>query len=98
MHGCNRVFLRFNLLTRSDYSYYNVLFFLFFNVFIFLVFRAEDSDTHRHLTEFVGLDVEISIKYHYHEVLDIIGGLFTQMLKGLQKNFSTEIETRKFVS
>lgn len=57
------------------------------------VFRAEDSNTHRHLTEFVGLDVEIAIKYHYHEVLDIIGDLFTQMFKGLQKNFASEIET-----
>lgn len=44
------------------------------------------------MTEFVGLDVEIAIKYHYHEVLDIIGDLFTQMFKGLQKNFASEIE------
>ena len=63
-----------------------------FNTFSKLVFRAEDSNTHRHLTEFVGLDVEIAIKYHYHEVLDIIGDLFTQMFKGLQKNFASEIE------
>lgn len=32
------------------------------------VFRAEDSNTHRHLTEFVGLDLEMAFKYHYHEV------------------------------
>ncbi len=44
------------------------------------------------MTEFVGLDVEIAIKYHYHEVLDIIGDLFTQIFKGLQKNFASEIE------
>jgi aspartyl/asparaginyl-tRNA synthetase len=31
------------------------------------VFRAEDSNTHRHLCEFVGLDLEMSFKYHYHE-------------------------------
>ena len=61
--------------------------------FFILVFRAEDSNTHRHLTEFIGLDVEIAIRYHYHEVLDIIGDLFTQMFKGLQKNFASEIET-----
>lgn len=57
------------------------------------VFRAEDSNTHRHLTEFIGLDVEIAIKYHYHEVLDIIGDLFTQIFKGLEQRYSNEIET-----
>jgi nondiscriminating aspartyl-tRNA synthetase len=57
------------------------------------VFRAEDSNTHRHLTEFIGLDVEIAIKYHYHEVLDIIGNLFVKLFKGLEKSFATEIET-----
>jgi aspartyl-tRNA synthetase len=32
------------------------------------VFRAEDSFTHRHLCEFVGLDVEMEIRKHYSEV------------------------------
>ena len=32
------------------------------------VFRAEDSNTHRHLTEFVGLDLEMAFNFHYHEV------------------------------
>jgi aspartyl-tRNA synthetase len=57
------------------------------------VFRAEDSNTHRHLTEFIGLDMEMTFKYHYHEVLDVIGDLFTQIFKGLEQNFSSEIET-----
>jgi len=47
------------------------------------VFRAEDSNTHRHLTEFVGLDLEMAFKYHYHEVLETIGDTFTQMFKGM---------------
>ncbi|CAF5215766.1 unnamed protein product, partial [Rotaria magnacalcarata] len=47
------------------------------------VFRAEDSNTHRHLTEFVGLDLEMAFNYHYHEVVDTIGDLFTQIFKGL---------------
>ena len=34
----------------------------------FLVFRAEDSNTHRHLCEFVGLDMEMAFYEHYHEV------------------------------
>jgi aspartyl/asparaginyl-tRNA synthetase len=33
------------------------------------VFRAEDSNTHRHLTEFVGLDLEMAFSHHYHEVI-----------------------------
>ncbi|KAF9605423.1 hypothetical protein IFM89_017162, partial [Coptis chinensis] len=33
------------------------------------VFRAEDSDTHRHLCEFTGLDVEMVIDEHYSEYL-----------------------------
>jgi aspartyl-tRNA synthetase len=50
---------------------------------ISLVFRAEDSNTHRHLTEFVGLDLEMAFSYHYHEVVNTIGDLFTQIFKGL---------------
>ncbi|CAG4987798.1 unnamed protein product [Colias eurytheme] len=57
------------------------------------VFRAEDSNTHRHLTEFVGLDLEMSFKHHYHEVLDTIGQTFTDMFRGLQEQFATEIAT-----
>jgi len=34
------------------------------------VFRAEDSNTNRHLCEFTGLDMEMTIKEHYFEVLD----------------------------
>lgn len=32
------------------------------------VFRAEDSNTHRHLTEFIGLDLEMAFDFHYYEV------------------------------
>ncbi|XP_059472136.1 aspartate--tRNA ligase, cytoplasmic isoform X2 [Neocloeon triangulifer] len=55
------------------------------------VFRAEDSNTHRHLTEFVGLDLEMAFKWHYHEVLDVIGNTFTQLFEGLQEHFAAEI-------
>ena len=56
------------------------------------VFRAENSNTHRHLCEFVGLDGEMEIKEHYSEVMDLIGGLFKNIFTGLQKNFSKEIK------
>ncbi|KAK2155295.1 hypothetical protein LSH36_243g01054 [Paralvinella palmiformis] len=48
------------------------------------VFRAEDSNTHRHLTEFVGLDLEMAFQYHYHEVIKVIGDMFVNIFKGLQ--------------
>jgi nondiscriminating aspartyl-tRNA synthetase len=56
------------------------------------VFRAEDSNTHRHLTEFVGLDLEMAFKFHYHEVLDTIGNLFTSIFRGLRDQFQDEIK------
>lgn len=37
------------------------------------VFRAEDSNTHRHLAEFVGLDLEMAFQHHYHEALNLCG-------------------------
>jgi len=55
------------------------------------VFRAEDSNTHRHLTEFVGLDLEMAFQFHYHEVMMTIGNLFTDIFKGLRDKYSKEI-------
>ena len=37
------------------------------------VFRAEKSNTHRHMCEFVGLDAEMEIMEHYFEVGAISG-------------------------
>ena len=56
------------------------------------VFRAGDSNTHRHLTEFVGLDLEMAFKYHYHEVVDTIGRMFIDIFKGLEESYGSEIE------
>ncbi|XP_052004302.1 aspartate--tRNA ligase, cytoplasmic-like [Xyrauchen texanus] len=57
------------------------------------VFRAEDSNTHRHLTDFVGLDIEMAFNYHYHEVIDSITDTMVQIFKGLCHRFQTEIQT-----
>ncbi|KAG6524495.1 aspartate--tRNA ligase 2, cytoplasmic-like [Zingiber officinale] len=56
------------------------------------VFRAEDSYTHRHLCEFVGLDVEMEIKEHYFEVCDIVDHLFVAMFDDLNENCKTELD------
>lgn len=57
------------------------------------VFRAEDSNTHRHMTEFIGLDLEMTIEEHYHEVLELLDGLFLHMFRSLRQKYSKEIET-----
>jgi len=56
------------------------------------VFRAEDSNTHRHMTEFMGLDLEMAIDEHYHEVLDVLDNLFKHIFKGLKERFAHEID------
>ncbi|KAL5207046.1 hypothetical protein ABZP36_031481 [Zizania latifolia] len=57
------------------------------------VFRAEDSNTHRHLCEFVGLDMEMAIRDHYFEVCDVVDRLFVAMFDHLNKNCAKELET-----
>jgi len=56
------------------------------------VFRAENSKTHRHLTEFIGLDVEMAFNEHYHEVLDVLDAMFISIFEGLNKKFSQQME------
>ncbi|KAF5743416.1 putative aspartyl-tRNA synthetase [Tripterygium wilfordii] len=56
------------------------------------VFRAEDSYTHRHLCEFTGLDVEMEIKNHYSEVMDMVDRLFVTMFDALNENCKKELE------
>ncbi|RDX47067.1 aspartyl-tRNA synthetase cytoplasmic [Lentinus brumalis] len=59
------------------------------------VFRAENSNTHRHLTEFTGLDLEMAINQDYHEVMNLLDELLKFIFKGLQSKFKNEIETVK---
>ncbi|KAL7535747.1 hypothetical protein ACHAWF_005258 [Thalassiosira exigua] len=56
------------------------------------VFRAENSNTRRHLCEFTGLDLEMAISEHYDEVLDVIGELFVFIFNGLKEHCAREIE------
>lgn len=55
------------------------------------VFRAENSNTHRHLTEFIGLDLEMAFESHYEEVLDTIDTMFLHIFRGLQEQYRTEV-------
>ncbi|TVY92650.1 Aspartate--tRNA ligase, cytoplasmic [Lachnellula willkommii] len=56
------------------------------------VFRAEDSNTPRHLTEYTGLDLEMALEEHYHEALTIIDGMFKHLWKGIYDRYQPEIE------
>jgi nondiscriminating aspartyl-tRNA synthetase len=56
------------------------------------VFRAEDSNTPRHLTEYTGLDLEMALEEHYHEALTIIDGMFKNLWKGIYDRYEKEID------
>ena len=59
------------------------------------VFRAEKSNTNRHLTEFTGLDMEMCIKVHYFEVLDMLGNLLVHIFQGLETRYAKELDVIK---
>ncbi|PYH99970.1 aspartyl-tRNA synthetase, cytoplasmic [Aspergillus ellipticus CBS 707.79] len=59
------------------------------------VFRAENSNTHRHLTEYTGLDIEMAIDEHYHEMLDVLDTTIKSILEGVYGRFRREVETIK---
>ncbi|CAB9520413.1 Asparagine--tRNA ligase [Seminavis robusta] len=56
------------------------------------VFRAENSNTRRHLCEFTGFDLEMVIHEHYDEVLDLFSDLFIHIFDGLNERCKAEIE------
>lgn len=56
------------------------------------VFRAELSRTHRHLTEFIGLDMEMTIKEHYFEVLDVLENTLIHIFDSIIKNFDNDLK------
>jgi len=56
------------------------------------VFRAENSNTNRHLCEFTGLDMEMEFKDHYFEVLDMLGEMLVYLFKNLKSRFGRELD------
>jgi ergosteryl-3beta-O-L-aspartate synthase len=59
------------------------------------VFRAENSNTHRHLTEYTGLDIEMAIEEHYHEALEVLDATIKKIFSGLYKQYRREIDIIK---
>ena len=59
------------------------------------VFRAENSNTHRHMTEYTGLDLEMAIDEHYYEVMRTLDNLFKSIWKGVYERCRHEIDVLK---
>lgn len=55
-------------------------------------FTPTYCSTHRHLTEFTGLDLEMVIEEHYHEALETIDGLLRFVFTELKKRYSKDID------
>ena len=62
------------------------------------MFRAEDSNTHRHLCEFVGLDAEMEIMRHSFEVSRFGRVLFIYKHFFLRKSSFTNTTMAELVS
>lgn len=59
------------------------------------VFRAEKSRTVRHLTEFTGLDAELSYVEKLSDVTDVIEGMLKYIAKSLEEKDKTFLEEMK---
>ncbi|KAI5464108.1 hypothetical protein BGZ63DRAFT_350411 [Mariannaea sp. PMI_226] len=55
------------------------------------VFRAENSNTPRHMTEFTGLDLEMEIEEDYHEVMHMLEGVLLYIFRGLEERCADQI-------
>ena len=52
------------------------------------VFRAENSNTPRHLTEFTGLDFEMEIQNSWTEVVDMAEDLMLYIFRGIRQRYA----------
>ncbi|OZJ02724.1 hypothetical protein BZG36_05103, partial [Bifiguratus adelaidae] len=59
------------------------------------VFRAENSNTHRHLTEYTGLDLEMTIDGHYHEAMELIDDMLKSVFAGIHKRYRSQLDLIK---
>lgn len=56
------------------------------------VFRAEKSNTMRHFTEFTMLDIEMELKNHYYEALEIFSELFIYIFDMINEKNKPDLE------
>lgn len=62
------------------------------------VFRAENSNTHRHLTEYTGLDLEMAIDNNYHEVIWVIDDFLKSVFEAVYSLPEIEILQKRWPS
>lgn len=55
------------------------------------VFRAENSNTKRHLCEFTGLDMEMQINEHYYEAVRVVHETLAHIFRGLETDYADEL-------
>lgn len=55
------------------------------------VFRAENSNSHRHMTELMGLDLEMAFEEHYDEVVDLLAEMFVFIFGQLKARYADDI-------
>ncbi|KAJ4495004.1 hypothetical protein C8J55DRAFT_554613 [Lentinula edodes] len=56
------------------------------------VFRAENSNTKRHLTEYTGLDVEMQVGKEYHEVMAVVDDVLKAIFRNVYTQRKAEVE------
>lgn len=56
------------------------------------VYRAEESNINRYLSEFVGLDIEMEIEHNFNELIYFIYDMFVNILDNIYRDYKREIE------
>lgn len=56
------------------------------------VYRAEESNINRYLSEFTGLDIEMEMRGSYIDIIHFIYGVFVHIFDSLKEHCSQEIE------
>ncbi|OIW28806.1 aspartyl-tRNA synthetase [Coniochaeta ligniaria NRRL 30616] len=62
------------------------------------VFRAENSNTHRHLTEYTGLDIEMALTSTYRELIHTIDGVLKRIFAAMYAMPEVEIVRQRWPS
>lgn len=62
------------------------------------VFRAENSNTHRHLTEYTGLDLEMAIERDYHEVIWVLDDFLKSVFQAVYSLPEIEVIQQRWPS
>jgi nondiscriminating aspartyl-tRNA synthetase len=56
------------------------------------VYRAEEHDTNRHLSEYTSLDFEMGFIHDWHDIMDMVEGAIRHMLKTVQTQNQSDLK------